>query len=618
MKYKTRLLGLITIDSLIVVVSMYLCHFILNPYVTNIDSMIVVSSILLLVSHHLFSYLLGLYKRVWRFASIEELFSIVMVVVSSIIVVMAAEFIIFGQVYERALVATLMMQILLIGGVRFARRYISTYRFSLKPILKKEGVKEGKRTLIIGAGSAGRMLLRQLKDNEESGLNPIAILDDNESLHHLKVQNISVEGSTKQIQKVVHERRIEHIVIAMPSVSRQKIGDIVKEAKEVCSNVQILPMIEDLALGNKSVNHIRDVSIEDLLGREPVQLDITNISKKVKGQTVVVTGAGGSIGSELCRQLAKFDPKEIVLVGHGENSIYTIEMELRTKFPSITFPTEIADIQDRHRMFEVMLEHEPQFVFHAAAHKHVPLMERNSSEAVKNNVLGTKNVAEAADASGVDTFVLVSSDKAVNPTNVMGSTKRLAEMVIQELSRKSKTRFVAVRFGNVLGSRGSVVPLFKRQIANGGPVTVTHPDMTRYFMTIPEAARLVIQAGSLARGGEIFVLDMGEPVRIVDLAKNLIRLSGLSEDEIPIQYSGIRPGEKMYEELLNDNEVHPEQVFPKIYIGKADSSHSIVLNEFLNSFKLMDEQSLRTMVLDIANNRYKPKKKDKYRETVNQ
>ncbi len=302
--------------------------------------------------------------------------------------------------------------------------------------------------------------------------------------------------------------------------------------------------------------------------------------------------------------MLKYNPEKLVLLGHGENSIYTIEMELRAKYKEkISIVTEIADIQDREKIFEVIEKHKPYIVYHAAAHKHVPLMERNPEEAVKNNIFGTKNVAEASDTFKVNTFVLISSDKAVNPTNVMGATKRFAELLIQQLSKFSNTKFVAVRFGNVLGSRGSVIPLFKKQIKNGGPVTVTHPDMIRYFMTIPEASRLVIQAGALAKGGEIFVLDMGEPVKIVDLATNLIRLSGYSVDEIGIKFSGIRPGEKMFEELLNENEVHPEQIFPKIHIGKASEVDPIILREFQEKFNGMNSDEIKEILLEIANNK---------------
>jgi FlaA1/EpsC-like NDP-sugar epimerase len=353
---------------------------------------------------------------------------------------------------------------------------------------------------------------------------------------------------------------------------------------------------------------VKDVSVEDLLGREQIKLDVESIADKLQGQTILVTGAGGSIGSEICRQISKFSPAEIILLGHGENSIYTIEIELKNMYKNkIEFYTEIADVQDKKKIIEIMKKYSPRYVYHAAAHKHVPLMERNPEEAVKNNIIGTKNVAEAADLSGVNTFVMVSTDKAVNPTSVMGSSKKLAEMIVQYMDMKSKTKFVAVRFGNVLGSRGSVIPLFKKQILAGGPVTVTHPEMVRYFMTIPEASRLVIQAGVLARGGEIFVLDMGEPVKIVDLARNLIHLSGYTEDDIEIKFTGMRPGEKLFEELLNEKEVHNKQVFPKIYIGKSLDVNLDNINELIDNFSKLNNDQLRERLLLIANGGF-PKK----------
>ncbi len=315
------------------------------------------------------------------------------------------------------------------------------------------------------------------------------------------------------------------------------------------------------------------------------------------------SGAGGSIGSEISRQISHFNPKQLILLGHGENSIYSIEMELKETFchSNIEFITEIADLQDEKKMMMVMNEYNPDVVYHAAAHKHVPLMERNPEEAVKNNLIGTTNIAKAASWSGVKTFVMISSDKAVNPTSVMGATKRLSEMVIQSMDQTSTTKFVAVRFGNVLGSRGSVIPLFKKQIEKGGPVTVTHPDMIRFFMTIPEASRLVIQAGALAKGGEIFVLDMGEPVKIVDLAKNLIKLSGHSVEEIGVEFTGVRPGEKLYEELLKEDEIHEEQIYPNIYIGKTANLYLDEINEIIATFTTLDRATLRETLVNLAN-----------------
>lgn len=613
MKYRTRMLTLVCIDSAVVLLSLYMSYFLLNPYsgyiliLPVLKHMILTTSITLLLVHHVFSYIFGLYRRVWAYASMEELVGVFFVVTSSIGITAVVQKIAFDNIYLQGLSVTFMLNILFLGGVRFWSRFVKTVKFEIRT----KGIRPSKtkRTLIIGAGSTGRMLLQQLKDHPTTDLTPVAFLDDNENVQRLHVGGIPVAGKINDLAKIVKRFNVDHVVIAIPSLKKQKLHEIVTEAKQVCQDVQILPMIGDLASGKVAISEIRDVSIGDLLGREPVELDIKGIAEKIENQTILITGAGGSIGSELCRQLCQFKPKTMILLGHGENSIYSIEMELKNKYgEDIEFLTEIADVQDREKMFDVLFKYKPYLVYHAAAHKHVPLMERNPEAAVKNNVYGTKNVAEAADAAGVNTFVLVSTDKAVNPTSVMGSTKRVAEIIIQNLARQSQTRFVAVRFGNVLGSRGSVVPLFKKQIAKGGPVTVTHPDMTRYFMTIPEASRLVIQAGVLARGGEIFVLDMGEPVKIVDLAKNLIKLSGYTEDEIKIEYSGMRPGEKLYEEILNKEEIHPEKIFPKIYIGKAtlENSEEIIkqIEEHLDNKEL-----LRKTLLEIGNRKRVKEKK---------
>lgn len=489
---------------------------------------------------------------------------------------------------------TWMLHIIFIGGSRFSwrvyrDRYIHTNRIK-------------KRTLIIGAGAGGHMAVRQLNKNADTDLMPVAYIDDDPKKFRLQYFGIPVVGDSTTIKQAVESYKIDNIIIAIPSLSKQDLKRIFDECAKTAAKTQIMPMIEDIISGKVSVNQFRDVQVEDLLGREPVKLDIESISEYVTGKTILVTGAGGSIGSEICRQISRFNPKKLLLLGHGENSIYGIDMELRgLKLEEIEIIPVIADVQDRDRIFEIVERHRPDVVYHAAAHKHVPLMEYNPKEAVKNNVIGTRNVAEAADTFGVETFVLVSSDKAVNPTNVMGSTKRIAEMVIQNLDKHSSTKYVAVRFGNVLGSRGSVIPLFKKQIQTGGPVTVTHPDMTRYFMTIPEASRLVLQAGALARGGEVFVLDMGEPVKIVDLAKNLIQLSGYTIEEIGIKFAGIRPGEKMFEELLGENEVHQKPVFPKIFIGKTVEFNYSTVNHLIDSFLEMEPERLKEIVLGMAN-----------------
>lgn len=595
--YQKRLTFLVLLDSLIVLSAIYVSVMTLHPTLAWLESeFLLISSVTLLLSHHLFASMYRLYNKAWEYASVGELVAIVKAVSLSIMITGIMQQLLIGDIYFRALMLAWMMHVLLIGGSRFSWRvYRDRYI---------KGTVEQKRALIIGAGAAGTMLARQLLKNGDTEIKPVGFIDDDPKKYKLHILGLPVVGDSKHIAKSVETLNIDKIVIAIPSLSKEEMQRIFEECSGTKAKTVIMPMIEDVMLGNVSVNQFRDVEVEDLLGREPVRLDIDSISEKLTGKTVLVTGAGGSIGSEICRQVCKFQPKKILLLGHGENSIYLIDMELRNKhMGEIEIVPVIADIQDRTRIFEVMETHRPDVVYHAAAHKHVPLMEYNPKEAVKNNVLGTKNVAEAADTFGVGTFVLVSSDKAVNPTNVMGSTKRIAEMVIQELDKHSATKFVAVRFGNVLGSRGSVIPLFKKQIQAGGPVTVTHPDMTRYFMTIPEASRLVMQAGALARGGEIFVLDMGEPVKIVDLAKNLITLSGYSEEEIGIKFSGIRPGEKMYEELLGETEVHKEAVFPKIFIGKAVLEQEDEVHYLINEFDRMSSYEISEFVLNLANRR---------------
>jgi FlaA1/EpsC-like NDP-sugar epimerase len=588
---------MVGLDSVIVLTAIYLSYIPLHPSIENFGLQnLFISSLILLVCHHLFASIFNLYNKAWEYASIGELVAIVKAITFSIFVTAIFQFAMGYEIYGRALATTWMLHVLLIGGSRFSWRVFRDQHLKTK--------KDMKNVLVVGAGKAGTLITRQLLNNQDLGLQPSAFIDDDPNKYKLHILGIPVAGTSKEIVQAVEKFEIDLIVLAIPSLSKDELTRIFDECSKTKVKTQIMPMIEDIMLGKVAVNQFRDVEVEDLLGREPVELDIDGISEYITGKTVLVTGAGGSIGSEICRQICRFSPRKLVLVGHGENSIYLIDMELRnSSLPSVEVIPVIGDIQDRARMFEVMEEHRPDVVYHAAAHKHVPLMEYNPRESVKNNVFGTKNVAEAADIFGVDTFVLISSDKAVNPTNVMGSTKRIAEMVIQQLSKVSKTKFVAVRFGNVLGSRGSVIPLFKKQILAGGPVTVTHPDMTRYFMTIPEASRLVIQAGSLARGGEIFVLDMGEPVKIVDLAVNLIKLSGYSVDEIGINYSGIRPGEKMYEELLGENEVHGEAIFPKIFIGKARFEQEDEVGYLLHHFENLTSQELRDYVLSLANRR---------------
>ncbi|MEC5271992.1 nucleoside-diphosphate sugar epimerase/dehydratase [Caldifermentibacillus hisashii] len=595
MTYTRRLAFLSLLDSIIVMTSIYFVLLILRIDLrVFISPTILITMLTLLTFHHIYAFIFRLYHKAWEYASVGELTAIVKAVTLSIFSTAIVQLIVIHDIYFRVLILTWMMHILLIGGSRFCWRVFRDSYY--KPKTQK------KRTLIIGAGAAGTMVAKQLLLSTDSDLEPIGFIDDDSRKINLDYFGLPVFGNVREIYRIVETQKIELILIAIPSLTKKELNLIVDQCSKTKVRTQIMPKIEDLMTGKVSVTSFRDVEVEDLLGRDPIELDLESISAKLAGKTILVTGAGGSIGSEICRQVSQFKPKKLVLLGHGENSIYQINMELQNQYKhAFEIVPVIADVQDKNRIFEVMEKHQPNVVYHAAAHKHVPMMEYNPKEAVKNNIFGTKNVAEAAGTFGVDTFVLISTDKAVNPTNVMGATKRCAELIIQEMDREYNTKYVAVRFGNVLGSRGSVIPLFKKQIQEGGPITVTHPDITRYFMTIPEASRLVIQAGSLARGGEIFVLDMGEPVKIVDLAKNLIRLSGYTEDEIGIVYSGLRPGEKMYEELLNENEVYPEQVFPKIHIGKSKLVGQEKLHWLMENFNDLDVETIRSTLLEIAN-----------------
>lgn len=594
MTYRSRLSLLVLLDSGIVIAALAVSRWLLEPNSAAGTGFYFLTSALLVLHHGFFLYF-KLYKKAWEYASVGELVIMAKAVGLSFLLTGLAQALVYGTLELKWLAVAWMIHILLIGSSRLGWRMI-------RGSFHKQSGKR-KRTLIVGAGSAGTMLARQLMNSSDTELLPVAFVDDDANKQMLDIMGLPVAGYVADIVSVVKKLDIDNIVLAIPSLSKKELYHIYSECAKTSAKTQIIPMLEDLATGRISVTQFRDVQVEDLLGREPVELDIESISEYVTQRVVLVTGAGGSIGSEVCRQISRFLPEKLVLLGHGENSIYAIEMELKETFKdtNIKFYTEIADLQDADKMMAVMMAHRPHVVYHAAAHKHVPLMERNPEEAFKNNVLGTLNAAKAASKSRVETFVMISTDKAVNPTSVMGSTKRVAEMIIQHMDRVSHTKFVAVRFGNVLGSRGSVIPLFKKQIAKGGPVTVTHPDMVRYFMTIPEASRLVIQAGALAKGGEIFVLDMGEPVNITQLAQNVIRMSGYSVEEIGIEYTGIRPGEKLFEEMLKDDEVMEQQVYPKIYIGKASAILYEEIEKLIAEFPAMNQAELRIRLLEMGN-----------------
>lgn len=469
------------------------------------------------------------------------------------------------QISLRLVVFSYIMALLLIASSRLGWRVWVELK-------NKNGRSNEKkvRILIIGAGEGGQLLYQsflgsQIVDNIEV----VGFVDDDCNKWGTYLLGKKVLGNTREINQLIQTFRINMVTIAIPSLPKKKIQQLVQSIENKNIKVNMVPSFEEIATGKINVSQLKEVDVIDLLGREEVSLDLESISYQLKGQTILVTGAGGSIGSEICRQVLAFEPAKLILLEHRENSIYSIHRELTILDPQrkVEILPIIADIQDRERIFYLMEKYHPTIVYHAAAHKHVPLMEYNPTEAIKNNINGTKNVAEAAKKNHVKNFVMISSDKANRPPNVMGATKRIAEMLITSLNQSGETKFSAVRFGNVLGSRGSVIPLFKEQILRGGPITVTDFRMTRYFMTIPEASRLVIQSGALAKGGEIFVLDMDKPIKIVDLAKNMIHLSGYTEEDIEIVETGIRPGEKLYEELLLEKEKKETQIFEKIFVG---------------------------------------------------
>lgn len=595
MTYRQRMSLFIMIDSGIVLAAISISWMLIGGNNLSFTVPIALSFLSVLLSHHFYSVKFKLYKKVWEYASIGELLIIFKIVTFSTGSAVIVQLVLTQGVYARLLIITWLLYILLIGCSRF------TWRIYRDAIINRPYNKV--RTLIVGAGSAGTMVARQLQKNG-SELSPVAFIDDNVNKHELDILGIPVVGGVKNIERVVQEHKVGNIIISIPSLSKRELNIIFQECAKTNAQTKILPLLEDLVTGKVSVTEVRDVQVEDLLGRDPVDINIESIAESITNQVVLVTGAGGSIGSEITRQIVRFNPKRLILLGHGENSIYEIDMELKELDDynnKVELITEIADIQDKHKIMSVIRMYKPDVIYHAAAHKHVPLMEENPEEAVKNNIIGTMNVAQAASWNNVTTFVMISTDKAVHPTSVMGATKRLAEMVIQDMDKHSETKFVAVRFGNVLGSHGSVIPRFKQQIERGGPVTVTHPDMVRYFMTIPEASKLVIQAGALADGGEIFVLDMGNPVKIVDLAKNLIKLSGHCIEDIGLAYTGIRPGEKLCEELLQENEIHEQQLYPNIYIGKTTEISLTNIEKIIGTFKKMDKNTLRMELLNAAN-----------------
>jgi len=582
-----RIIALMLVDAVLINLAMYLALILRFDGFSKIPAAHLASSYQLLPLFTgvlvLTFYFTGLYNRLWRYASIGELLAVTSTVsLGSVIAIAAAYFFSAGtlQFSRGVFVLQWLLNVFLIGGSRLGWRLLRDYG------LKPGPTKGGKPILIVGAGDAGAMVAKELKNHYNGQINLVGFIDDDPSKKKLQILGSLVLGGREEIPDIVKQHGVQEIVLAMPSAEGKMIREVVEICHKTDAGVKTIPGMYDLLEGNVTINQIREVQVEDLLGRAPVKVDLDSISHYLKGEVVLLTGAGGSIGSELCRQVAGFSPKKLLLLDVSENNVYDIEMELSNSFPQLDIYPIVKDVRDEQAVEQVFKLHNPKVVFHAAAHKHVPLMEVNPEEAIKNNVMGTYNVASAADKFGANKFVFVSTDKAVNPTSIMGASKRVAEMVIQHLDTVSSTNFVAVRFGNVLGSRGSVVPLFKKQIAEGGPVTVTHEEMVRYFMTIPEAVQLVIQAGAMAKGGEIFVLDMGEPVKIMDLAESLIRLSGFEpQEDIEIVVTGIRPGEKLYEELLTDEEGVNATNHKRIFVARPHDINGKLIEERVNNLR---------------------------------
>lgn len=591
---RRKIITLILVDSLLLIAANSAAAKFMKPFVAIPMELILISIGLSIGFYLFYGSLFKVFTRINRYTNLREIIAIFgslsASAASSIIVLLF-----INKQYSLRLVifAYLLSLLLIIGSRLIWRIYIETKN------MRYLSTDSAKNTLIVGAGEGGRILYNSfLGSKTAQDIHVIGFVDDDPNKRNTYLSGKKVLGSLKDIPELIEKYDIQMVTIAIPSLSRKKLRRIFELVESAHVKVNTMPSMEELASGKISVSKLKTIDVVDLLGRDEVELDIESIKDQITNKVILVTGAGGSIGSEICRQIIQFDPAKLLLLGHGENSIYLIDRELRThhqKCPTEIVPI-IADIQDRKKINEIMEQYHPDIVYHAAVHKHVPLMEYNPKEAVKNNIFGTKNVAEAAKAAKVKNFVMVSTDKANNPPNVMGSTKRIAEMIVTGLNEEGCTKFSAVRFGNVLGSRGSVIPVFREQIAQGGPVTVTDFRMTRYFMTIPEASRLVIQSGALAKGGEIFILDMSEPVKIVDLAKNMIRLSGYSEDEIEIIETGIRPGEKLYEELLLDKERNDEAVYEKIFVGNIKGYSMQTVMEFVKSLPQDDEQLAKEIV----------------------
>ena len=583
-RYIFRQITLLAIDILCIILAVSMGYYLMQSYYSEINNMIILISYVIL---NTISFIVcRCYSTLWRYAGEEEIISIVGACLSYVLPIYLLHIIIGINYPVLFYVLNTIFIITFTCGSRLMYR-------ALRRALGQDDTNEGiDRVLIIGAGCASEMVIQELKRNPKLAKKAVAIIDDDKNKIGRRIHQVKVVGNTPQIEEIVEAYDVDEIIFSIANISRQKKKEIIDICKNTKCKIKTIPGIYEIIDGKVDIKQIRDVEIEDLLGREQIKVDLNEISEYIENRVILITGGGGSIGSELCRQIAMFKPKELIILDIYENNAYDIQQELIRKYgDKFNLKTVIASVREKKRMEEVFKLYKPDVVFHAAAHKHVPLMEFSKSEAIKNNIFGTLNTARLASKYHTKRFVLISTDKAVNPTNVMGATKRAAEMIIQTMNEDSYTEFVAVRFGNVLGSNGSVIPLFKKQIEEGGPVKVTHPDIIRYFMTIPEAVGLVIQAGAMAKGGEIFVLDMGEPVKILELAKNLIKFSGLEPGvDVKIEFSGLRPGEKLYEELLMSEEGLLETKHDKIFIGKPIAINVDEIKECLYKLKIAAQE----------------------------
>ena len=586
---KNRNVLLILIDILIIISCYIASIFFLNIHIDNIK-MLAMQILIVVIIYQIFLNIFRMYQNMMRYEVGKDYIKYIISAFLSMIIL--------SIVYKAFSLEYINLKVNVLSGVliagtfvmyRLAGRSILSRRMSKYEKINKNQDNKANNLLIIGAGMGAREIIIAIKNNMRDKYNIVGIIDDDISKINHYILGIKVLGTRYDIPKIAKEKNVDLIFFAInkiDAVSRRKILEI---CQETGVKTRVLPTTEEVINKQGAMNSLRDVQIEDLLGRDPVHLDNKNINSLIKNKTVLVTGGGGSIGSELCRQIVKYDPKRLVILDIYENNLYDIEMELRAEYPKLNLEAIVASVRDKARLNNVFETYKPEIVFHAAAHKHVPLMEKSPLEAIHNNVFGTYNVVNCADEYGVEKFVLISTDKAVNPTNIMGASKRVCEMIVQAKNKVSKTEYVAVRFGNVLGSNGSVIPLFKKQIERGGPVTVTHKEITRFFMTIPEAVQLILQAVTYAKGGEIFVLDMGEPVKIYDLAVSLIKLLGYEPNvDIPIEITGLRPGEKLYEEILMSEEGLTSTKHDKIFISKPIHMEMAELEEKLNILKELE------------------------------